>query len=687
MKCNKCGNEIPIESEFCSYCGNKVEKEEKKTIKLSLKQVIIIEIIVILGIAIVAGICISIWTKPQIGTSNITQNNNATSKIKTYELNKIGYYKNENILEEKYNNNLDLIYCKYNSGNEIKEDTYNYEYDNKGRTIKVSLNNNDSTLEIEYAGEEISKITTNYSLLKKEYQIMEDMDENKFISEYSTLNQQIGNESKGQITYDGKYLFFSENINNEKYNIVIKYDKNNKLESYKIYKEGDEKYNSLLNQLGFIPLCYVGDITNSNTKSNYIIGYIGFNIYYPIINQGNEIYTNNQGSISKKIYDSKGRILYNENQGNSNNKWFYKYNDIDSKTYEIECLVDGIDENNYRALGMKSQYVIEKIKCYLDDENKIYKYEMYEDEEINQTEALKLEKEYLEYINNNKVDSDNIISVLSKYLNIVEEETQQKNQNVSTQQNKVNNQIVYLKDVAKEGDYVDYKVPNKDFVWNKDLTGYEETQVFNTQNYKGTWQVLYNTDNGLEIVSSKKVGDLILKGEAGYYFLRNDLDAYAYNYEDNDFCRKSRAIGMKLHEYENYIDFSSWNVKNKNNEIVDFNDMSVMLNSKFLDKDEDYREDKETLRKLGIDSEDCWFASRNVQYTDRLILGANIQSNNKNMETLCEIEFYKENIHGWRYKLTEYAVKKGVRVVLTLNDNIKVIGGKGTKENPYVIQI
>ena len=52
---------------------------------------------------------------------------------------------------------------------------------------------------------------------------------------------------------------------------------------------------------------------------------------------------------------------------------------------------------------------------------------------------------------------------------------------------------------------------------------------------------------------------------------------------------------MKLHEYENYIDFSSWNVKNKNNEIVDFNDMSVMLNSKFLDKDEDYREDKETI--------------------------------------------------------------------------------------------
>lgn len=74
MKCNKCGNEIPIESEFCSYCGNKVEKEEKKTIKLSLKQVIIMEIIVILGIAIVAGICISIWTKPQTSTSDTKQN-------------------------------------------------------------------------------------------------------------------------------------------------------------------------------------------------------------------------------------------------------------------------------------------------------------------------------------------------------------------------------------------------------------------------------------------------------------------------------------------------------------------------------------------------------------------------------------------------------------------------------------
>ena len=152
MKCNKCGNEIPIESEFCSYCGNKVEKEEKKTIKLSLKKIIIIEIIVILGIAVVAGICVSVWTRPQISKEETTQNVQ-NNKIKTYELNKIGYYKNENILEEKYNNNGDLIYCKYKSGNEIKEDTYNYEYDSQGRTIKVSLNNGISTLEIEYAGE------------------------------------------------------------------------------------------------------------------------------------------------------------------------------------------------------------------------------------------------------------------------------------------------------------------------------------------------------------------------------------------------------------------------------------------------------------------------------------------------------------------------------------------------------
>ena len=74
LKCNKCGNEIPIESEFCSYCGNKVEKEEKKTIKLSLKKIIIIEIIVILGIAVVAGICVSVWTRPQISKEETTQN-------------------------------------------------------------------------------------------------------------------------------------------------------------------------------------------------------------------------------------------------------------------------------------------------------------------------------------------------------------------------------------------------------------------------------------------------------------------------------------------------------------------------------------------------------------------------------------------------------------------------------------
>ena len=134
MKCNKCGNEISNESEFCSYCGNKTEKEEKKTIKLSLKKIIMIEIIVILGIAVVAGICISIWTRPQISKEETTQNIQTSSSQESIEIKEKIIPDNEKVVVTFINDNGSRSYEERQIANREKLLDYNYKNLSKIKT-------------------------------------------------------------------------------------------------------------------------------------------------------------------------------------------------------------------------------------------------------------------------------------------------------------------------------------------------------------------------------------------------------------------------------------------------------------------------------------------------------------------------------------------------------------------------
>lgn len=86
MKCDKCNRDIPIDSEFCPICGNKLQemKEEKKTIKISLKKFIIGTLIILIFIAIISFM---IFNKKKNNTANgaISNNENQSAEINNKE--------------------------------------------------------------------------------------------------------------------------------------------------------------------------------------------------------------------------------------------------------------------------------------------------------------------------------------------------------------------------------------------------------------------------------------------------------------------------------------------------------------------------------------------------------------------------------------------------------------------------
>lgn len=92
-----------------------------------------------------------------------------------------------------------------------------------------------------------------------------------------------------------------------------------------------------------------------------------------------------------------------------------------------------------------------------------------------------------------------------------------------------------FKDKVKPGDYVSYVSPEASFSMESDKTGYSKVQSFNTKDYTGLWQVLYNDEeNGQQIISESSVsGEIFILGEKeGYNNLVEVLNEFCSYFAD-----------------------------------------------------------------------------------------------------------------------------------------------------------
>ena len=119
-----------------------------------------------------------------------------------------------------------------------------------------------------------------------------------------------------------------------------------------------------------------------------------------------------------------------------------------------------------------------------------------------------------------------------------------------------------LSSKAQPGDYVKYEPAAKAFSMTPEQTGQDTNQDFNTGDYTGLWQVLYNDETyGLQIISTDIVGNLTLGHEdsdgssatrtaedeekviRAYNNSINTLNSFSRNYVDDRFAISGRSVG------------------------------------------------------------------------------------------------------------------------------------------------
>ncbi len=272
---------------------------------------------------------------------------------------------------------------------------------------------------------------------------------------------------------------------------------------------------------------------------------------------------------------------------------------------------------------------------------------------------------------------------------------------------------------AKPGDYVKYIPGNRTFTMkvngmsvteNGEITNYTETedgiatgydteQTYNTADYTGLWQVLYNdTEHGLQIISADDVtngnifylgnGDSITgkgnetKMKTGYNNSINTLNAFCANYVNPSYAISGRCVGSNptnpadaTVEYET-LPFeykgstASGCKKLDNNYLADYNAMKEISTI----------ENPNGIHNIG---KYYWLASRNVVfdggykyfYLRAVATEGNVENGN----------FF------WRLDSNEgslmCAIPRCVRPCITLKTDIKTNRGDGTSANPYELSM
>ena len=422
MKCKKCRKKLIEGSNFCTYCGTEVEKnldvkdtkqkEEKNVLNRKKKKLMLI---VIIGI-IILSVTLLIFLNNRKTIEEMQNSDN--SKKETYVKNKIGLFKSEDIIDEKYNDKNDLIYCKYRSNNEVKENSFEYVYDKEGRVTKITYideKNYKSTLDIEYGEEGISRLISDYEISQSEYYVKDP----QVILKYNTLHKTLGTKLAGKVEYAGAYVTYEKDIDGKKYKLIVEIDEDNKIQRKNIYEVDNLESSNNLSKFGILPLAYGNDNINIFKYPNLVVSYVGIgNVIVPITNPKNEIYSytlKNDGTeeSTEYIYDKSGKILF---WGNQDEKFYSRYEKIDDKTYWKYNLADG--GKYYQALNLEQQYCISKTKLFFNENNEIYKYEDYNTEYITKEEFENKENEYISYMEKNKIDSDNIINAFSNVVNL-----------------------------------------------------------------------------------------------------------------------------------------------------------------------------------------------------------------------------------------------------------------------------
>ena len=221
----------------------------------------------------------------------------------------------------------------------------------------------------------------------------------------------------------------------------------------------------------------------------------------------------------------------------------------------------------------------------------------------------------------------------------------------------------------------------KTYTGNTPISNYKEIGEANVgdyiaydcgKNYDEGWVVLRNNEGNIEIISKESVGNLRLGGKDGYANAVGELNTEARKYVNNAYAVNGRSVGATEDSIEQ-INTSIYPIEYDNVQMIGAN--PPYHDTYYLDDYEAIQSD-ENFNSSGR----VWLATRCLggigsNYADFLIRYLDSDG------TIHLELFFKEKEDGSENGYYTY----GVRPVITLKPDLKIIGGSGRANDPLRI--
>lgn len=244
-----------------------------------------------------------------------------------------------------------------------------------------------------------------------------------------------------------------------------------------------------------------------------------------------------------------------------------------------------------------------------------------------------------------------------------------------------------LKDVVKIGDYVEYIPNEEEFTIEKSDTGASSDVKFKTNDYTGTWRVMYNdNENGLQIISTKGVTNrLSLSGKFGYNNAIDTLNSFCNHFANNkDFAVSGRCLGS--------------NPQSSNDNVTTEEYYSA---GALKVADENYKYDLDILNKYSLHSagEETLLASRyskkngnesvyqTYMYLRNISTSGDVKEEGEMLYTVPSegMQVMAQAMSNMDMTQSYSTMSNYIRPIITLKEDVKVKSGDGTKDNPYIL--
>lgn len=263
----------------------------------------------------------------------------------------------------------------------------------------------------------------------------------------------------------------------------------------------------------------------------------------------------------------------------------------------------------------------------------------------------------------------------------------------------------------KPGDYIIYNVPDKQFTISASDTGYTEDQTFDTKDVTDLWQILYNRDGELEITSSEAVANLKLNrswtesnfnynvavssSQTAHNKSITTLNAMCQNYINEEYAVSSRIIGTNPSDPTDKITTYVTTVKGSNNKVTN---PGVKIGDNYYQEDYEAMKSATSQNSEGIVSinQDYYLGSRAIQYergisdylpgiaTEDEVYG--IRYISQTGELSFGYILGNSTGAGMNHVYWHQLSDRGIRPVIKLKNDITILTGTGTKDDPYILK-